>query len=272
MGGLIKLLDASNLSITQLESLLRKKKKEMISTKKLRDNQDLINVFLNSLNSENTKKAYNASIRRFLRFVSNKNLQFTTKLDLENYFDHLNNLDIKKRSKRLFFTVIKNFFRFFLHKQDIDSHDTLNLHFIENPVSNITRRWKSDEEETIFEILTNNEIKCVLREFKERNWRDYMMVYILADTSMRVNGMLNIKIENIHVEKRIIRTFDKGKMRKYIFGLQLRDELKKYLLMRRRLNFIHDDNTWLFFTMKATKFSPDPFFSYVFPKIKKVIK
>ncbi|MHA1848282.1 MAG: hypothetical protein ACTSYS_15435 [Promethearchaeota archaeon] len=88
------------------------------------------------------------------------------------------------------------------------------MHFIENPVSDVPKRWKNDTEENHKEILTNEEINRVLQKLKELNYRHFIMFFILADTSMRGNGLVNIKIKNVQLEKRIISTWDKGKMGK----------------------------------------------------------
>jgi len=252
--------------------MLRLKKKESIKDKNLRNNEDLINEFLKSLNSKNTKKSYKVSIKRFLKFIKNKNLQLTTKLDFENYFDYLNESDLRKKTKSIHYTGVKSFFQYFIHKQNIDSENKLNLHFIENPITNVNRRWKNDKEDKIREILTNSEINRVLSELKKTNYRNYIIFYVLADTSMRGNGLVNIEIKNVQLDKRIISTWDKGKMRRYYFGLNLQNELKNYLLMRKRMNFTKDDEKFLFYSQKGTRLSVSSLFSHVFPDIAQVIK
>ena len=265
------MINLEELSINELEKMLKLKKKESIKEKKLRSNQDLINEFLNSLNSENTKKSYKYALKKFITFLENMNLQLTTRLDFENYFDYLNNLDVRKKTKLINFAGVKSFFQYFIHKQNIDPKNRLNLHFIENPVTEVQRRWKNDREEKHREILTNDEINRVLQKLKETNFRHYMVFFILADTSMRGNGLVNIKIENIKLEKRIITTWDKGKMRDYICGLNLQNELRNYLLMRKRMNNVNDDKIHLFSSQKGTKLSESSFFSHVFPEIAPVV-
>ncbi|NHI94483.1 MAG: site-specific integrase [Candidatus Lokiarchaeota archaeon] len=139
-------------------------------------------------------------------------------------------------------------------------------------ITGYKRKWKDDEKENFGEILTNDEIKLVLHELKRINIRNYVMLYIMADTSMRVDGMTNIKLENIDLEKRIIIMQYKNNLRKYAFGKNFKIELEKYLMVRKRLNSIHYNDIWLFFSQKSTKFTADNFKDHVYPKIARLIK
>ncbi|NHI91078.1 MAG: hypothetical protein EAX96_01160 [Candidatus Lokiarchaeota archaeon] len=61
----------------------------------------------------------------------------------------------------------------------------------------------------------------MLQKLKEMNYQYNIIFFILADISMRGNDLVNIKIKNIQLEKAIISTWVKGKMRRYFFGLNL---------------------------------------------------
>ncbi|MHA1313814.1 MAG: tyrosine-type recombinase/integrase [Candidatus Helarchaeota archaeon] len=233
----------------------------------------MINEFISSLNCENTKKAYKTAIKKFVKFINNKNLQLTTKMDFENYFKYLNNRpDIRKKTKMIRFVGVTAFFQYFMHKQEIDRENVLGLGFIENPITDNKKKWKNDPDERVSEILTNDEIKRVLGVLRKKNYRDYMIFYILADTSMRGNGLVNIKIKNINLEKRLIKTWDKGKLRTYAFGKNLKSQLENYLIIRNRMNFVNDDKEYLFYSRKGNRLSAASLFSHIFPKIAEIIK
>ncbi|MHA1755194.1 MAG: tyrosine-type recombinase/integrase [Promethearchaeota archaeon] len=269
---MIDLDDFSLNELNQLQEQIKAKKKEMISEIELRENDDLLKEYLDLFESKNTKRIYKTAVKKFIKFIGEKNLQFTRKMDLERYFEFLYESDHRKETKRLYFEAVKSFFRYFLHRQEIDPSNTFNLHFIENPNTDYKRKWKDDEKENFGEIMTNDGIKRVLHELKRINIRNYIMLYIIADTSMRVDGMTNIKLENIKMERRIIITKDKNKLRKYAFGKKLKLELEKYLMVRKRINSIHHNDIWLFFSQKSTKFTPDNFKAHVYPKIARLIK
>jgi len=267
------MINVESMNLKELEKLIQQKRKQVLKNIMLRSNQDLITEFFKSLNSENTRKAYYSAINKFIKYIGNKNLQLVTKLDYDNYYNFLNDKsDIKKRTKVIQLAGVTSFYQYFIHKQDIDTQGSLNLHFIENPITNIRKKWKNDKEETLREILTNEEIREVLSELKIKDRRLYIMFYILADTSMRGNGLINIKIKNIFLNKRLIKTWDKGKLRTYVFGENLKEELENYLIIRKRMNLIHDNKEYLFSSRKGTKLSIPSFFSHVYPKIGKIIK
>ena len=269
------MLDLESLSLHELQQLerdIKMRKRELLVNEQLRENEDLLEEYLQNYDSPCTRRMYKTAVKKFIVFMMGKNLQFTTKLDLERYFEELNESSYRIKTKRTYLEGVKSFFKYFLHRQGIDPENTFNLHFVENPVTTYQRKWKDTEEPTRYrEILTNDEIKRVLQELKKRNLRDYIMCYLLADTSMRVDGMANIKLENLNLEKRIIITKDKNRMRKYVFGRHLQAELKKYLIVRARIRSIHYNDTWLFFTQRSTKFKSDTFKTSVFPKLSTLI-
>jgi len=278
--GDLKELILNNLSIGELENLVLEKKKELYRQKDLRDNESLMKQYLDTLNSVNTRIGYEQAIKNFMKFKEHENLQLSTKLDLEKYFTYLNLNKEKKRkrkSKMLFWAGINSFFRHFIHLQGIDTENEYNLNFIEDPTSNIKRNWKKDDERTIFEILTIDEIKQVLFALKYKPTmnttpKDFMMFYVLANTSMRRMGLCNIKIKDIHLDERYLLTFEKGKMRTYIFGEQMKEELKNFITLRQRASSIYKNSEYLFVSNKGKKYADNTISSHLFPKVAKVIK
>lgn len=265
-------IDIENLSISELEEIIKRKRMNE-KPKNLKSNKWLINKFIENLNSIKTKQTYFYALNQFLKFINYKNLQLITKLDLENYFNYLNNSNnFKKNTKRLKYAGVVSFYQYFFHLQDIDKNNSLNLYFIENPISNIKRNWKNDKEIKKVEILTNNEIKKILIELKKINYRYYLIFYILADTSMRVNGLSNVEIQNINFNRRTIKTFDKGKNRIYMFGEKIKRELQFYINnIRPNINCINKNSEYLFFSKKYKKLFSSNIFSHIFPKISKII-
>ncbi|MHA1381354.1 MAG: hypothetical protein ACTSRG_23545 [Candidatus Helarchaeota archaeon] len=78
---------------------------------------------------------YKLSLKKFVKFINEKNLQLVTKIDLEKkYFNHLNSLKLKKQSKRLMFAAVISFYNYFINTQKMDTYGKENLQFIENPV------------------------------------------------------------------------------------------------------------------------------------------
>lgn len=194
-------------------------------------------------------------------------MQLVNKQDLENYYIYLNDSKLRKNSKQLYYTVVVAFYQYYMHLQSFDN----TLHFKSNPLSNIKRKWKPDKEVKKQYVLTNDEIRDVLF-YTRKDYRIYILFYLLADTSMRLNGCLNIKIKNIDLEDRSIVTFDKGKMRKYLIGEKLKDALKRYIPLRKRINSIHKYSEYLFCSRKSKQMSTGHVHTNLFIPIRKYIK
>ncbi|MHA1380562.1 MAG: tyrosine-type recombinase/integrase [Candidatus Helarchaeota archaeon] len=246
-----------SLSFEEKQKLLDSLRNDVQEVENLKSNAELIDEFVNSLKTENTKKTYKYALELFISFIKAKNLQYVTKIDLEkHYFDYLNNLNFRKQTKTLRFAVVVSFYKYFISLQEMDTYGTENQHFIENPISDRRRNWKEDLEPVKRNTLTNNEILEILKIMRQKKYsfRNYLMFYVLADTSMRINGIINIKIKNVDLDKRLIKTIDKGKIRKYAFGKNLKEEIMKWLKIRNCLiteqqnRFKYAHSEYLFFS------------------------
>lgn len=223
-----------------------------------KSNNGLIEGFLQIYVSSSTKESYRVALRTFTKFL-NKPLPETVPMDVENYYHYLNDSPYKKKSKMLMYSAVVSFFKHYLHLQALSANlGFQDLHY----VLSIKRRWREDAKRTPKTILTNTEIKMVLLHLKELNYKHYISFYILADTAMRVNGLCNLKIANINLKKRFTDTFDKGKMRTYVLGKNLKRDLQIYLNIREKISPIYK-NEYLFFTNKNSKLITR-YFQYIF--------
>ena len=196
---------------------------------------DLTSKFLDSFQSKNTKSSYKSALNDFFRFVS-KSLDKISDKDILNYYEYLNNKnDYKKQTKELKFNAVRSFFNYL--KIEKIKNNKLKLNNIN---LDYKLKWKSDSEIFNRDILTIDEIKLVLNYLKRYNFRFYLVFFILADTGMRVNGLVNIQISNIDLENRKIIVYEKGKIRVYTFGNNLKRELVKYIQMRSIIQTNHN--------------------------------
>lgn len=204
-----------------------------------------------------------------MKFINDRNFQTVTKLDLEKFFQFLTKSSFKKQTKQLTWAGVISFYQYFLHLQEIGTPD---LYFMENPVSQKKRKWKNDREVNQIDILTNPEIRQLLPEIKTLGYREYIIFAILVHTSMRINGLTNIMIEKVDMGKRLIRTWDKGKMRTYAFGRTLVKDLQNYLKIRQRIQTLHSSSKYLIFSNKGDKLHPRTISAMLFRPITELIK
>ncbi|MHA1229227.1 MAG: tyrosine-type recombinase/integrase [Candidatus Helarchaeota archaeon] len=222
----------------------------------------LIEKFLNNFQSWKTKNTYEYALKVFLNFIK-KNIEKVTTKDILDFYDFLNNrTDITKKTKQLYFSAVKSLFNFLklekIRNKNIKLNNNIDVNFKFN--------WKRDEHIFQRDVLTISEIKSILKILKNKNYKYYMMFYILADTGMRANGLANLKINDINLEKRKIITLDKSKIRTYTFGRNLKRELQLFILFRKSVNCDSDN---LFINMRKRPEKVKNIY-YIFNKISKI--
>ena len=118
MGGLTNVMDLESLSLPELQQLernIKMRKRELLVNEELRKNVDLLEEYLQNYDSPCTRRMYKTAVKKFITFMKGKNLQFTTKFDLERYFEELNDSTYRIKTKRTYLEGVKSFFKYFLH-------------------------------------------------------------------------------------------------------------------------------------------------------------
>lgn len=133
-----------------------------------------------------------------------------TRLDIEHCFIHLNTQDdIDLARKQNLWACSQSFYKFTFDRSKFDE----TIPRFENPLPEIRKQWRREEtkQRSLKDVrLSIAELKQLLQGLKLRNYRDYIAVYILADTGCRIGGLINLKIENIRLEERYFITKEKN--------------------------------------------------------------
>ncbi|MBD3226814.1 MAG: tyrosine-type recombinase/integrase [Candidatus Lokiarchaeota archaeon] len=230
-------------------------------------NDELIEIFLKSYKNLKTRKTYKYAINHFLKFVNDKNLQLVDEYDLEDYYQFLRNSNYRSKTKQMKYSVIVNLLRYFTHLQLIDYDNSLKLSFAKTNSLWLKRRWNYEPPRKR-DFLTNEEIKLVLGKLKKINLRDYILFFILADTSMRASELSRIRIGVIHFNDRIIETSDTRRTKFYAFGKNLKRELLRFLEIE---NTSKNGSGYLLRSENGEQLSNRTITSRIFPKIGQVI-
>jgi site-specific recombinase XerD len=189
---------------------------------------ELKNQFLNYLvayrgRTENTKKAYDFDLTKFLKLLASKGVSnvesITTKL-IEDYLFHLGSSTTAKARVR---SSIKSFFNFLSRKEYITgSNPAMNLESMKLPEK--SPEYLSQEQRTIFLNTVERESTPYYRE------RDLLLVKLLLRTGLRRAEIIGLNISDIDFSKRSLRVKRKGNREAYLtLHRQLIEDLKKYL-------------------------------------------
>lgn len=191
-----------------------------------------IKEFLNYekiVNGNAGTEKYNNVIADYLfKFFDNNDNQLNDTKDLVLYYKQNTNLSNKSINK-----IIKLLRQVYKHHK-IDNADLFDFKLLKEK-HNTKRVIKKNELTKIFNYLNNMQDRG--------NAKDYlMMAYILFDTGVRPNELINIKIDNVNIDKRYIYldTTKTGIPRHVFMSKDITIKLKDYLKT-------NNNTTYLFF-------------------------
>ena len=129
---------------------------------------------------------------------------------LKDFFENLEEKGFKNTSRARFHSTFKQFFEFEVRQEYLKENP---MEFIEKPI--IKRSLPS--------VLTKSEIETLLKHIrriptkneseskKNKRLKIKCLIELLYSTGVRVSELVNIKIEDIDVKKRILKIFGKGR-------------------------------------------------------------
>lgn len=160
--------------------------------------------------SKNTISSYLYNLKIFKDYIINNNLDELNVeyIDLEHFITFLKqNLDYKAKSINTMISSLKCYYTFLL-KENYIKHDPAAL--LKSP--KIEKKFPT--------YLTMDEINKILLAIdtsKKIGKRDYLLINLLYDTGVRVSELINIKINNIDFENRMIKILGKGDKERIVF-------------------------------------------------------
>ncbi len=165
-------------------------------------NQEYYNKYLDYLQferklSKNTISSYRDNLERFETFLNGKSITMVTKEDIESYLKY--NELMAEKSRAHYLTVLKNFYAFLVLEEEINF----------NPCENIRMPKIS---KTLPHYLTEEEINKLLDIplLTAYDYRNKAMLELLYATGIRVSELVNLKVNQIHLEDDYIRVVGKG--------------------------------------------------------------
>lgn len=198
--------------------------------------------YLNTIGKSTYQRKVRLRIMSFIDFINSqypnvKDIFSVPQMTFEHYFSLINNIDAKRNSKIRYTSNLKSYFDWIRrnrnipkHKLEIDLDDIFdNYHFSDTGKSRL---------ETPFQKI--HVFDC-LRFFRERNFEDYILWGIIAFSSMRIGGAMNIQIKNINLDERYIITDEKqtecmGKDNIYFIPLKFKRSLESFLSEIQQVN------------------------------------
>ncbi|MFQ6050623.1 MAG: site-specific tyrosine recombinase/integron integrase [Candidatus Hydrothermarchaeota archaeon] len=177
-----------------------------------------LNLFINEkrLSSSNlTIKQYRHVLLSFRNYVK-KDLNEVKREEIISYLNHLiYEKNLKKSTVSTILRTIKSFYNFLYE----------NGYIAKNPAKNISN-IKYEKRPPSY--LSISEVKLLIDTAS--NERDYLMIYLLYYTGIRVSEIVNIRVQDIDFDGLMIKVKGKGEKTRYlIINEHLADLIREYI-------------------------------------------
>lgn len=172
--------------------------------------------------SDNTIKSYEKDILEYFEYLNRECLNYYdfTYQDLHGLLVYYEEKANKSTSIRRKISSLKGFYKFLVRNKKISDNP-----FIYATLPKVEKKLP--------QYLHNNELDEIFASIKIENiydLRNRLILELLYTTGVRVSELVNIKLEDISINERMIRLIGKGKkMRIVYFDKICYDYLKRYL-------------------------------------------
>ena len=178
--------------------------------------------------SPNTVKSYQSDLSIFLKWLSsncNSSFKNTKSEDIELFIKHLFQLGFKSTTINRKISSIKTFYIYLKKQKLIDIIPTENI-IVPKQEKNLPKSISEKEVETLLNSINgSNNIEL----------RDKAMIELLYATGVRVSELVNIKLNDIDFNRRVIRVIGKGSKERLVpFGEKAFIALNNYLASREK--------------------------------------
>jgi len=199
--------------------------------------------------SKNTLSSYKIDLLKYISFLKKQNISDFEKVsrkEITAYLFNLKDLKLKSSSIARNLTAIRTFHRFLTEERKI-KEDVTTL--IESPkLFKKLPNFLSAEQ--VDKLLNTPDLS------KPAGIRDKAMIELLYATGLRISELINIKLEDIHIEMGFIRCFGKGSKERVIpLGKIAQQHIQNYILKARSDFLIHGQSPYLFLTRLGKKFT-----------------
>jgi integrase/recombinase XerD len=176
--------------------------------------------------SPNTVKSYQSDLSIFLKWLSsncNSSFKNTKSEDIELFIKYLFQLGFKSTTINRKISSIKTFYIYLKKQKLIDIIPTENI-IVPKQEKNLPKSISEKEVETLLNSINgSNNIEL----------RDKAMIELLYATGVRVSELVNIKLNDIDFNRRVIRVIGKGSKERLVpFGEKAFIALNNYLALR----------------------------------------
>lgn len=189
--------------------------------------------------SDKTLSLYDYVFHRFLEQISGeRGIETIETRDIREYLAFLRDDGLKNTSVAIHYRVLKAFFNWLIEEGEIPESPMEGIKEPKTP----KKFPKALDEEYVEQLLHT-----------AKNWRrtlagyrNYTMIMTFLDTGLRLNELVEMKVDDLSLKNRSIRVHGKGaKDRKVYFGKKTHGLLKRWLDMREEKERIWEETVFI---------------------------
>ena len=219
----------------------------------LPETQRLIAVYLRTLSSPQTIKTYNTELSMFTSFLEGqmgKGLEGLTAEDISLYREHLmGRYAAATVAKKL--AVLRRFL-IFTYMAGATSVNPESLRFF--------AKSPHVRQDPAYNVLTEDELASMLNAARASNYRDYVMLAVMAGCGLREGEVVELRIgdfREVALDQVLLRVLGKGdKIRNVSISPDLWRLIQRYVLLTERSFTSHPDSRKPLFTSRVGRDKP----------------
>ena len=219
----------------------------------MNSDNNYINQFIDYISHErkysyHTIRSYKSDLNHFIKFL----FKYDEDLDLisidrsaiQFYIQSLSKENLEGKTLQRKVSSIKSFYRFLSERE-----------IIKYNISELIQIPKADKK--LPNLLSKKEINQLmslpdLSSYK--GIRDKSILEILYSTGLRISELISIKLDNINLDKKIIKVFGKGSKERYVLlGKEALNSLEEYIENRKKMGENYIGNFFLYPGIKKSK-------------------
>jgi len=183
-----------------------------------------------------TQRSYEDTLENFVKFIGDMPVDTITASHFRGYIADVTSRQgihgkISNNSVHKYYSVVRTFLRWMFDQRMMSSR-----------ITDLTKAPRLAEE--LPEILTDQELEKLFNYLKNRgNFRDLVIFEVFLDTGIRLTELVELTLDDVHLEKQLIRVFGKGSKEDLVpFGSKVADHLRKYIYSDRNHSSLPGNN------------------------------
>lgn len=189
--------------------------------------------------ADKTLQTYDYVFKKFLKYLNEDILIGDLKAkSIRKYLAHLMNEGLKNTTVAIHHRVLNAFFNWLVEDGQL----------VEAPTKRIDEPKTPDKFPKVLDVDQIKQLLCTAKNWRKTwaGYRNFVMIVTFLDTGLRLNELVNMKLEDLDLKRRSIKVHGKGaKDRNVYFGKRTSSCLRHWLRIRDSVDKIWGETVFI---------------------------